>query len=272
VKDLDEIQAFFAAQLRTRRSLPKDEAVSEQARSIVRASGGLSPVERLEIYREQFWLRHTSSLVEDFPGLSGILGQRAWAALIEGYLAAYPPQSFTLRDLGLCLPHYIETQTTLAQLRLCCDMARLEVRYIEIFDAGDAAPIAPETLAGIPDDAWPRVRIQFHPALRLLKTEYPVAALRRQLIEGQARSEHLPMPPREPQSLLLFRRNLQMFHEPLSEGAYALLSALTRGVALVPACESAQAEVPEEAADIAEKLAVWFQSWAARGFVVGVEL
>jgi hypothetical protein len=79
--------------------------------------------------------------VEDFPGLSGILGQRAWAGLIEGYLAAYPPRSFTLRDLGL--PHYIATQTTLAEHRRCCDMARLEVRYIEIFDAGDAMSIAP---------------------------------------------------------------------------------------------------------------------------------
>jgi hypothetical protein len=62
-----------------------------------------TPVERLEIYREQFWLRHRSSLVEDFPGVSGILGRRAWAALIEGYLEAHPPHSYTLRDLGLRL-------------------------------------------------------------------------------------------------------------------------------------------------------------------------
>jgi hypothetical protein len=64
----------------------------------------LPPVEWLEIHREQFWLRHTSSLVEDFPDVSGILGQDAWATLIECYLEAHPPRSCTLRYLGLHFP------------------------------------------------------------------------------------------------------------------------------------------------------------------------
>jgi hypothetical protein len=270
MSELDEIQAFFAVQLRSRRALTKDAAVSEQAQRFVRASGPLSPVQRLEIYREQFWLRHTSSLVEDFPGLSGILGQAAWATLIEGYLEAHPPHSFTLRDLGLRLPEYIQSQSTLEHHRLCSDMARLELAYLEIFDAADAPPISPAALAGISDDAWQRVRIAFHPALRLLKTEYPVAPLRRQLIEAQSRAENVLIPARDPHCQVLFRRDLQLFHEPISQGAYALLSALTRRVPLVPACQQAQAEVPEEAASIAESAGSWFQSWAARGFVVGV--
>jgi Protein of unknown function (DUF692) len=75
MNELDEIQALMAEQLRTRRALPKDVAVSAPASESIQPSGSLSPVERLEIYREQLWPRHTSSLVEDFPGLSGILGQ-----------------------------------------------------------------------------------------------------------------------------------------------------------------------------------------------------
>jgi hypothetical protein len=272
MSELDEIQAFFALQLRSRRALTKDAAVSNQAERIVKASGRLSPVERLEIYREQFWLRHTSSLVEDFPGVSGILGQAAWATLIESYLEAHPPSSFTLRDLGLRFPEYIESQSALEHHRLCCDMARLELAYLEIFDAADAPPISPEALAGISDDGWQRVRIAFHPALRLLKTEYPVAPLRRQLIEAQSNAENVLLPARDPHCQLLFRRDLSLFHEPISRGAYALLSALTRRVPLLPACEQAQVEVPSEAASIAESVASWFQSWAARGFIVRVDV
>jgi hypothetical protein len=78
------------------------------------------------------------------------------------------------------------------------------------------------------------------------------------------------MPAREPRCQLLFRRDLQLFHEPLSEGAYALLSALTRRVPLLAACEQAQSEVPNEAASIAESASGWFQSWAARGFVIAI--
>ena len=272
MSELDDIQAFVALQLRSRRALKNDAASSAQAARIVTARGRLSPVERLEIYREQFWLRHTSSLVEDFPGVSGILGQAAWATLVEGYLEAHPLRSFTLRDLGLHFPEYVESQSSLEHHRLCSDMARLELAYLEIFDAADAPPISPEALAGISDDAWQRVRIVFHPALRLLKTEYSVAPLRRQLIEDQSSPINVLIPARDPQCQLLFRRDLQLFHEPISAGAYALLSALTRRVPLVHACEEAQAALPSEAARIAESAASWFQSWAARGLIIRVDV
>ena len=269
--ELDELQAFFAAQLQSRRTLPKDAAISAQASKLIKASGTLSPVERLEIYREQFWLRHTSSLVEDFPGVSGILGQQAWAPLVEGYLAAHPPHSFTLRDLGLQFPAYVAAQHALEHHGLCSDMARLELAYVEIFDAEDAAPVAPEALASIAEDDWERVRIDFHPALRLLKTAYPVAALRRQLIEAQSSAATRGLPAPEAQCLLLFRRDLSMFHDVISEGAFALLSALTRRVPLVAACAEAQLEVPGEAASIEENVGAWFQSWAARGLIHQVQ-
>ncbi len=272
MNELDEIQAFFVEQLQSRKALPKDRAASEHAESLITRYGRLSPAERLEIYREQFWLRHTSSLVEDFPGLSGILGQAAWSSLIEGYLEAHPPRSFTLRDLGLQLPEYVEKQAALPNRELCADMARLERAHIEIFDAADSVPITPAALALVPDNAWEKAELVFQPALRLLELDYPVAALRRALIEAQRSGTRLPLPEREPHCLLLFRRDLQLFHEPLSRGAHALLAALTRRVPLVTACEQAQLAVPDEARAIEENLALWFQSWAARGFVVGVEV
>jgi len=279
MNELDEIQAFFAQQLRSRRALPNDAAVSEQAQRVVKASGRLSAVERLEIYREQFWLRHTASLAEDFPGVRGIVGQSAWATLVEGYLAAYPPQSFTLRDLGGRFPDHIAGQSVLPQLRLCTDMARLELAYIEIFDAADVPPITPETLSAIPESAWQAARLVIHPALRLLQVEYRVAPLRRQLIEAQSQHqpsqdahEHAVLAERDPHCLLVFRRDLQLFQERISRGAHALLGALTRRVPLLSACEQAQLEVPDQAAEIAESIGPWFQAWAARGLVTGVEV
>jgi Putative DNA-binding domain len=269
--DLDELQSFIATQLQSRKALPKDALLTERASQMIKPSGRLTPVERLEIYREQFWLRHTSSLVEDFPGVSGILGQTAWQSLIEGYLDAQPPKSFTLRDLGLQLPEYIEGQSELAHQALCFDMARLERGYIEIFDAADALPIAPAALAAVPEDAWESARLVIHPAVRLLALNFPVAKLRRQLIEAKGTSEVVIFPDRAPHCLMLFRRDLQTFHEPISDGAHALLAALMRAVPLLAACERAQAAVPDEASTIAESVGPWFQSWAARGFITAVE-
>ena len=269
MNDLDEIQAYFATQLTSRRSLPKDAAASERARTVVKTQGALSAADRLEIYREQFWLRHTSSLVEDYPGVSRILGQAAWQALVEGYLDAHPPRSYTLRDLGLQFPAYVASQGQLEQHALCTDMARLELAYLELFDAADEAPVSPEALASIPEEAWERARIVFQPALRLLQVEYPVATLRRALLEAHAA---VPLPAPERHYLLLFRRDLQLFHEPISAAEHALLDALLSGTPLVPACEAALKRVPTAEAAIAENVASWFQSWAARGFVTAIEL
>lgn len=268
MSELDEIQAFIADQLRRKRALPKDPLTRERAQAIVASTGRLSPVELLEIYREQFWLRHTSSLIEDYPGLSSLLGQAAWQTLIEAYLDAHPPASFTLRDLGLALPEFVETRSELRDHALCLDMARLERAYLEVFDAADAAPLDPEQIANIREEAWPHALLQLHPAARVLAVSYPVAELRRALREGHA----LDVPERAPQHLLIFRRNLQLFHESLETHEGALLETLARGVPLVPACEAVQSAYPDAAESIGERIGAWLQSWAARGLVVGVNV
>src|SRR5262245_27755507 len=193
----------MAALLRGRRALPRDPEVVEQARRHVRGNDRLSPVEQVEIYREQFWLRHTASLLEDFPGLSGILGQEAWERLVEGYLEESELSSFSLRDLGEGLPSYTERCESLPHRELCTDMARLEWAYVEIFDAPDAAPLDGAKLASIPEDAWPRARIVFASALQLLEVRYAVADLRRKLRDATA--ERVPIPERERQNLVLYR-------------------------------------------------------------------
>jgi len=73
VTKLSDVQAWMAEMLQLDRALPRDPKISEDAKNYATGNDRLSPVEQVEIYREQFWLRHTSSLVEDFEGLSGHL-------------------------------------------------------------------------------------------------------------------------------------------------------------------------------------------------------
>src|SRR5688572_337502 len=124
--ELAELQNWMASLLVRRRALPKDAEVTRAAVAYATGNDRLLPVDQVEIYREQYWLRHTASLVEDFPGLGGILGQRAWERLVEEYLVAFPPETYTLRDLGQRVPAFIESCEWLEHRELCRDMARLE--------------------------------------------------------------------------------------------------------------------------------------------------
>jgi hypothetical protein len=256
--------------LHRRRALDRSPELAEEIARHIAGNDRLSPAEQLEIYREQYWLRHTSSLVQDFPGLGGILGQEAWQRLVEEYLLE-PSSSWTLRDLGRALPAHVERSTWLPHHALCVDMARLEWGYIEIFDAAQGGSLDASRLASISDEQWETAVIVLSPALRLLRVDYPVARLRQRLRERP--TDAVPIPEREPKRLVLYRakdRNLR--HASLDAGAFALLDALGKGTPLVAACERAAEDAPEDADRIASEVGAWFQDWGRRGWITDVRV
>lgn len=268
---LRETQEWMAELLRRPRALPPDARVSELARARVAGNDRLSPSQQLEIYREQFWLRHTASLLEDFPGLSGVLGQETWEALVESYLETVAPASWSLRNLGYRLPAHVERATWLPHHELCTDMARLEWAYVELFDAADVPPLDPARLAAVPDAAWDTARLVLSPAMTLLRVRYPVEALRRAL-EEHAGPDPLPLPEHAPRNLVLYRgADLHLYHSVVSDAARELLEALGAGLPLGKACERAAERNPREAAELERDVGEWFSDFARRGWVVNVE-
>jgi hypothetical protein len=269
VTDLSELQREMVGALRHGRSLASDPQWAQLAAVHVAGNERLSPVEQLEIYREQFWLRHTSSLVEDFPGLGGILGQADWEKLAEHYLREVIPDSYTLRDLGSQLPRVIAQASWLPHQALCLDMARLELAYIEVFDAADSTPLAPERLTGLAEDDLLRARLAIAPSVRLLSLDYPVADLRRRLrVESD---EPVAIPDPAPHHLVVYRRELRLWDMPVSRVAFVLLEALARGLPLGVAAESA-ADTPQAEAELGAKIGDWFREWTTKGLIGDVVL
>jgi len=265
-----ELQSRIVTFLERRRDLTKDEEARAFALEHIAGNDRVSPIEQLEIYREQYWLRHTGSLVEDFPGVSGVLGQGDWERLIEEYLLAHPPTTFSLRELGQSLPGFAANRDWLEHRELIVDMARLEWAYVEVFDAPDARPIDPEKLSRVPENGWERARLVPNPALRLLRVGYPVLELRKRLMV--ATDEPIPLPEPEPRHLAICRRNLAIEHEALDPGAFALLSKLSRSVPLGQACESTAADLGLTSDAVSRALETWFATFTSREYVVDIEL
>lgn len=269
MSELSDLQRWMADLLRRRSALPSSDEISRTAMSHIRANDRLSPVEQLEIYREQFWLRHTASLLEDFPGMSGIIGQEDWERLVEGYLVEHAPTSWTLRDLGGKLPGYVERASWLPHHALCVDMTRLEWAYIELFDAPEPAPLDPDELLRIVPDAWPSATILLSPALRLQRTRYPVAELRKKLRAVSTEPILIPEPAEE--HLVLYRgTDRSLYHRAVSRGAFELLTELGEGAELLIACNRAAERCPEEALEIGNKVGDWFGQWGRLGWIAGV--
>jgi hypothetical protein len=267
--ELSQLQERVAQALRHGASLERDAGWTAFAEQHIAGSGRLSPVEQLEIYREQFWWRHTSSLIEDFPGLGGILGQEDWERLCEHYLREVAPTSYTLRDLGQRLPEVIGGASFLPHQALCLDMARLELAYIEVFDAPDSPPLSPERLAAIGEAELPNARLILAPCVRLLEVGFPVADLRRAL--RAAGPDPVSIPQADPRRLVVYRHDLRLWDMPLSPVAYAFLSALAGGARLGAAAETA-ATTPEAETELAAQIGSWLQEWTTKGLISDVKL
>jgi hypothetical protein len=265
--ELSALQRGMAQALRQPRSLSKLPEHAAFALEHIAGNDRLSPVEQLDIYREQFWLRHTSSLVEDFPGLGGILGQDDWERLAEQYLTQVAPTSYTLRDLGSRLPEVLAAADWLPHQALCLDMARLELAYIEVFDAEDRPALTPERLATIPEEHFAEARLVLSPALRLLSVGYPVADLRRKLRETGDEPVAIPEP--RPMHLVVYRHERRLWDMSLSPVAFAFLTALAAGHALGAAAERA-VQSPEAEVELTRGIGQWLQEWTSKGLVSDV--
>src|SRR6202158_6637053 len=123
------------------RTGPDGQPMRAYAARFIKPNDRLTSFERLEIYNRQYWFRLLSSMIEDFPGLRSVLGDRRFEAMSKAYIVECPSRSFTLRNLGARLESWLRKHPQWAGKRqaLALDIVRLEWADIETFD-GKAEP------------------------------------------------------------------------------------------------------------------------------------
>jgi hypothetical protein len=267
---LDALMSFLGGALRRERPVPEDAALAARCAEHVTGNDRLSPAEQVDIYRRQFWMRHVDSLIEDYPGLQAVLGEDAFEAFCRAYLAACPPRSFTLRDLGDRIVAFAERYEGFPEgrARLARDLVLYENAFVDLFDGADPPPLDPVKVREMPEDGWSTARIVLHPLARRMRLEYPVHDIRTAVKEGAAPA--IPAPRQV--HLLLHRKELIIRTHELDPLAYALLDALARGVPLVPACEALATGLDDAAAaGLGDKVRGWFAHWTSSGLIVDIE-
>lgn len=271
--ELDRVDALFELMAKSIQE-PVPASTDERLRNALeghfRGSRRLSALERLDIYRQQYWLRHRESLGDDFPGTSQLLAS-AWEEVTIGYLTEYPPSTPSLRELGFRLPDYLAPRASTPLEAAALDMARLERAYLEVFDAIDEAPFDAAELAGLGPEDWPRAVLEISRALRLLELSHPVADLRRALLSGSASGSDLAIPSAgQPRYIVVYRRELGLWDQELSADAYDLLQRLAHGEPLGVACEGTARQRPGAASELDAHLSEWFAGWTRLGWITSV--
>src|SRR5712692_3169780 len=257
------------------------KSMHEMAAQFIKPNDRLSSFERLEIYNRQYWFRILSGMIEDYPGLRAVLGDRRFDAMSRAYLTACPSRSFTLRNLGERLENWLRAHPKWAgkKQRLTVDMARLEWAHIEAFDGKAEPALRPEDLGA---GAGPNLRVKLQPYLQLLDLRYPVDDLLLEVKddedtefasnafdERRKRNKRvLAVAKLKPADIFLavHRRDDSVYFRRIEREEFAILEALRRGNTLRGSLDLAfrKSSIPE--AERSQDVQEWFHNWAALGW------
>jgi hypothetical protein len=269
---------------RMQRQWTDGRRMHEVAAEFIKPNDRLTSFERLEIYNRQYWFRVLDCLHDDYPGVRAIVGEHKFTKLSTAYLAKYPSDSYTLRDLGYRLEQFLrdEPKWSAPRQELAINMARFEWAQVVAFDGPSKPAITPDDILGV---SPAKLRLGLQPYLSLLDLDFAVddfliAVTKRDsdVLRSEAsnamdsapkigrRRKPIRMPKREKIWLAVHRHDNSLYYKRLEPEAFQILSAIARGATVEDACEESIARSDRKGIDWAAAIKEWFDTWAALGW------
>ena len=223
-------QPDFAAALRDP-DLPAPAGLTDPA--------GRPAGKRFDVYRNNVAHSLTDALETAFPVVLRLVGRDFFRAMAGIYLRRHPPRSPRLMFYGREMPAFLDSFPPVAHLGYLPDIARLELALRGSYHAADAAPVGPEALQALPPDRLLHTRLCLAPALRLVRSAWPIHGVWRANTDPAA-----PKPGRTAEDVLITRPEFDPVLTLLPPGGAAFVAALRDGATLAAAHEGAEAEAP----------------------------
>jgi len=239
----------------------------------IKPNSRLTALERLEIYHRMYWFRLIDSVTDDSPGLASLLGEAKFDRLVRAYLAKYPSQSFTLRNLCARLAPFIreEPRWTAPHTALAHAVARFEWAQTVAYDGEERPLLAPAAIAGVPPA---RLRLVLQPCLSLLALDFPVddfvmAVRQRDTLRAEAsnapagaarrRVRRVAPPGRGRIYVAVFRVRGRLHYLRLAPAGFRILEAIRAGRSLAEAVAAGGRVRPAQVEE-------WFATWMKFGW------
>ena len=195
---------------------------------------------RFSVYRNNVVVSLTAALEAAFPVIHALVGDEFFRAMAGVFLRAHPPSSPMMMFYGAEMPEFLTGFTPVQHLGYLPDVARLELALRESYHAADTAPMAAEALINLPPDQLMETRLQLSPALKVVRSAYPITAIWRAHHEPSA-----DKPQMRADDALIMRPEFDPKVDRLPAGGAELVEALQRGAKLGDAVLAAEAEAKD---------------------------
>ncbi|MEM7069031.1 MAG: DNA-binding domain-containing protein [Pseudomonadota bacterium] len=229
-----------------------------EAQSIVKPNARLSANERLAIYQRSYKLRISACMRDQFPALCHALCEPLFNRFVGEYIQAYPPESYTLYDLGRRFSGFLEETRPDKGLKhretwvdFMVDLTRFERTVFTRFDC-QAADLNELATNDMPDEC-----LAVQPSLVIGHFGFDVAGYYHAIRAGD--DPQLPDP--APCHLAVMRKNNSTYTLPVSPAHAKMLEAMCNGANID---EALQTVAEWSGRDVRELRNTWSKSGKLR--------
>lgn len=140
-------------------------------------AAGIEPARRIAIYRNNWHENSLATLAAAYPVVKRLVGDGYFRQVSRDFQSICPSQAGDLHRLGAPFADYLEQRLGRTAFAYLADVARLEWAYQEVLVAAEHATLAVERLQAVPQSRWPDLGFLLHPAVRLVRSDYPVLTI-----------------------------------------------------------------------------------------------
>lgn len=138
---------------------------------------------RLAIHRNTAFGTLVNALRLSFPAVQRLVGADFFEAAAREFIRRNPPRSAYLNDYDADFPGFLAAYAPASALVYLADVARLEWAVNRALHAVDVPRLELARLAALDESALSQVSFSAHPALSLLRLEFPADAIWRAVLE-----------------------------------------------------------------------------------------
>ena len=193
---------------------------------------GLPAGKRFDVYRNNVVVSLTEALQAAFPVVQKLLGAEFFTAMAGVFVRQNPPRSRVMMLYGSEFADFLTNFPPVAAYPYLPDVARVEQGLRESYHAADATPVPLDAFA-IPEAQLFASRLTFAPALRLIRSPWPVHAIWRANTHGG------PIPVPGAQDVLILRPEYDPTPHLLPAGGGAFLAGMMDGATMMDALSDA---------------------------------
>jgi hypothetical protein len=145
---------------------------------------GVSPEDRLAIYRNTYISGATRALRLNYPAVHRLVGDEFFEGMAQIFIAAHPPQTTNLDGYGAALSEFLSTFESAKSLAYLPAVARLEWMVSRVLHAEDVPALDLTRLSELSPEEYGRLCFSPNPSAGLVYADCPADEIWRAVLDG----------------------------------------------------------------------------------------